>query len=76
MRKLTKPALNSQATLNRQGKHAKGTPMEITGTVDITQKPAITADMSMKKDELLKMAQDARLDTKGTKADLVARINA
>ena len=28
MRKLTKPALNSQATLNRQGKHAKGTPNE------------------------------------------------
>jgi len=69
--KLHKPGANSQATLNRQGKHTKVKPAP--EAIPEPTAPIVNTDMTKKE---LKQAADAMgLDTKGNKAGLVDRIN-
>ena len=76
MQKLHKPGENSVATQLRQGKRKKTTPSPV-----LTPKQAIDiefgprADISMLKAELIKIAESMELSTKGTKTELVERIN-
>ena len=63
-----KPGENSQATLNRQGKHVKDKP----ATAEPTAK---LVNMDMTKKELILAADALDLSTKGTKTELVERIN-
>jgi len=75
MQKLHKPAEQSKATLQRQGKHIKVKDKPIKEPVVLAKQEPL-ADMDMLKDELIEMAAALDLSTKGTKAELVARINA
>ncbi len=77
-----KPGENSQATLNRQGKHTKVKDKPATGAsvdrVIIDEKPdyqAPVVDISMSKKELILAADALDLSTKGNKTELVERIN-
>jgi len=73
MRKLHKPGENSIATLTRQSKHTKvKAEPKPTKTPD---KPTRVVDMSMKKPELVEIAKTLNLSAKGTKAELITRIN-
>lgn len=70
--KLQKPGENSQATLNRQGKRTKV--KNKPKTAEPTEQPLVNMEMTKKE---LELATDAlNLSTKGTKVDLVERINA
>ncbi len=81
MQKGHKPAENSQATTDRQGKHKRAmtiideVPDRIPDDV-IGSAAALVVGMSMTKADLIEAASALDLSTKGTKADLVARINA
>ncbi len=71
--KLHKPGENSQATLNRQGKHIRVKDKPSTTEV-IPEQPLVNMEMTKKELELAADALD--LSTKGSKIDLVERINA
>lgn len=78
--KLHKPGENSKATLDRQRKHKKSITVidEVPDRIldDVIESAAAVVDISMKKDDLIEAAESLDLSTKGTKAELVARINA
>ena len=75
--KLHKPGANSQATLNRQGKHTKTKDKPTSSPpVDketIPEAPVVTTDKTKK--ELKQAAEELGLSTKGNKITLVERIN-
>lgn len=51
-------------------------PKELTESKEVARPESPSADMSMTKAELMELAQESELSTKGTKKELVDRINA
>lgn len=76
MQKLHKPAENSTSTQIRQGKHKKPLSKVIFNPDQVLKveiRPEV--DITMKKAELVAIAENMEISTKGTKQQIIDRIN-